>query len=147
MAIHENVHLGSCQVRTVAGVAQALVDRFCTRVAASVNGVADEMITFVPGANGGVPDGIIGMKPDAVNVPNGVVTTSYVLMDGCEAVIELGEVVTDGALLRVGGNGAEVDGAAYLADAAGDVQIGKALEAGAVGQKIRFKFQYYGVHA
>lgn len=146
MAMHENVHLGNCNVRVVNSVAQAIVDRFCVRT--NANGVPDEMITFVPpAATGGIPDGIIAMKPDAVNIVNGVAVTSYVVSDGCEATIELREACADGALLRCGGFGGEVAGAAYLADAAGDVQIGKALEAGAVGQIIRFIYKNYGVHA
>lgn len=147
MAVFENVTLQSCRVKVVSGVAAAIVDRFCVRQTSTPG--AEEMITYVAPAAGGVPDGIIAMKPDATAFPDttGFVVTSYVRPDNCEAIIELGEIVTQGALLRCGGNSTEVDGAAYLADASGDVIIGKAAEGGAVGQKIRFNFGYRGVVA
>lgn len=147
MAIHENVTLQSCKVRITSGVAGATVDRFV--VHETTAGRIDEVINYVPPAAGGVPDGILGMKPD---IPRGIgdgtpysgtVVTSYVRGDGCEAVIELGEAVTIGTTtnwLRVGGNASEVKGAAYLADATGDVRVAKALESGAVGQKIRIQY-------
>jgi hypothetical protein len=143
MAVHENVTLQSCKVRITAGVASAIVDRFCIRDTTA--GRVDEMITHVPGANGAAAVGIIGMAPDTVRSTfSGTVVTSYVRPDGAEAIVELGEIVTTlGAPLRVGGNSTEVDGAAYLADATGDVVVGFAAETGVVGQKIRFQFTGY----
>lgn len=145
MAIYENVTLQSCKVRVVNGVAAAIVDRFCTRDTTA--GRTDEMITYVPGANGGVPDGILAMKPDTTPfaASTGTVVTSYVRADGAEAIIELGENAGAGVWLRAGGNSTEVDGAGYLADATGDVRIFKTAEAGVVGQKVRGNFfQYAG---
>lgn len=145
MAVHENVNLQSCRVRVVNGTANAIVDRFCVRDTTA--GRADEMITHVPGAAGAPAQGIIAMRPDTQPFQNttGTVVTSYVAPNGSEAIVELGEAVTIGARLRVGGNGAEIDGAAYLADAAGDYIVGIAAEAGAVGQKIRFQFTNLGL--
>jgi hypothetical protein len=145
MAVHENVRLLSCKVRVVNGVAAAIVDRFCVRDATA--GRVDEMITLVPGATGGIPDGIIGMKPDTrpFLTSTGTVVTSYVPADGAEAIIELGEACAAGAWLRAGGSGAEADGAAYLADATGDIRVFKAAEPGVVGQKIRGNFINGGV--
>lgn len=142
MAMHEGVTLQSCKVRITAGAAAAIVDRFCIRDTTAGRG--DEMITYVPGANGGVPDGIIAMKPDTVSPDySGTVVTTYVRADGAEAVIELGEIAGAGVWLRAGGNSTEVDGAAYLADATGDVRIFKTAEAGVVGQKVRGNFHPY----
>lgn len=148
MAMHQGIgDLGNCQVKVVNAVPAALVDLFCVRQVTSPG--VDEMITYVPtSANGGFPDGIIAMAPTTRAIANpgtGFVTTSYVRMNGYEAVITLAEACAQGALLRCGGLSAEVDGAAYLADATGDVAIGKACEAGVVGQVIRFQFQYYGI--
>lgn len=145
MATHENVRLLSCRVKVVNGVAGAIVDRFCKRQTTTPG--AEEMITHVPGAAGAPAQGIIAMKPDTAPfaATTGFVVTSYVPPDGGEAVIELGEIVTQGAQLRIGGNSTEVDGAAYLADASGDYIVGIAAEGGAVGQKIRFQFINLGL--
>lgn len=149
MALFHGIHLANCQVRVINSVAQALVDLFCVRQTTTPG--QDEMITYVPTlAAGGYPDGIIAMQPETTravpNPGNGLVTTSFVPWGrGGEANIILAEACAQGALLRCGGLGGEVDGAAYLADATGDVAIGKACEAGAVGQVIRFQFAFYGV--
>lgn len=144
MAIFENVTLQSCYVRITAGVAGAIVDRFCIPDATS--GHQDEMITHIPGANGAIAQGVLAMVPDTVrSTYNGLVADTYVRPDGCEAIIELGEAVTVlEAPLRIGGNSTEVDGAAYLADATGDFIVGYAKELGVVGQKIRFQFMNSG---
>lgn len=148
MALYHGIHLGNCTVRVINGVAQALVDLFCIRQTTTPG--QDEMITYVPGANGGYPDGIIAMQPETTraipNPGNGLVTTSFVPWGrGGEANITLAEACAQGALLRCGGNSTEVDGAAYLADATGDIAIGKSCEAGVIGQVIRFQFGFYGV--
>lgn len=145
MALHENVRLLSCRVKVVNGVPGAIVDRFCRRQTTTPG--SEEMITHVPGAAGAPAEGILGMKADTAPfaASTGFVVTSYVPPDGGEAVIELGEVVTQGAKLRIGGNSTEVDGAAYLADASGDYIVGTAAEAGVVGQKIRFQFLNQGL--
>jgi hypothetical protein len=146
MAAHENVTLQSCKVRVVNGVAAAIVDRFCVRD--QTLGREDEMITHVPAAAGAPAQGVIGMAPDTrpFATSTGTVVTNYVRPDGCEAVVELAEAVpAPGTKLRVGGAGAEVKGAAYLADASGDYVVGISSEAGAVGQKIRFQFINLGL--
>lgn len=140
MAMFERITPQSCRVQVTNGVAAAIANRFCIR---DPNATADDvMITHVPGAAGAPAQGILCMKPDTVRTNfTGLVTSSYEPPKGAEPTIELGEAVTQrGAALRVGGNGAEVDGAAYLADASGDYIVGYAAEVGVVGQIIRFQF-------
>lgn len=137
MAMHENSRRLSVLVAVTASVAGALPNRFCEL---DTTGEYGQVKTFVPGANGGVPDGILAMKADTANVKDGVVASSMALPDGAQQTIELGEAVTKGDLIRCGGNSSEVDGAAYLADASGDVIVGKAIEAGAVGEIVSILF-------
>lgn len=140
MATFEHVTVVSCTVEITAGVPGALVDRFVVRETSTP--LPDEMITFVPPAAGGYPDGVLAMRadiPQGGSSPySGMAITSYVpAMNGGEFIVELGEICTQGALLRVGGNSTEVDGAAYLANATNDIAVAKACEGGVVGQKIR----------
>ena len=145
MATHENVDLLSVVVGVTNKVAEAVVDRFCNWKAAPAESFMVE--THVPGANGAPAVGILGMKPDADAVGTGNVASSMVL-PGCQTVVELGEAVSAGNPLRVGGNGGEVDGAAYHANASGDVIVAYALTDGAVGEKISIHFVgYHGVVA
>jgi hypothetical protein len=136
----------ACRSITVAvtndssGVGAALPFRFCTW---KTSGAFKEVITHVPGANGAAARGILGMKTDQ-NVKSAVCSSTMVLPDGCQALIELGEAVTaPGQAIRVGGNSTEVDGAGYLADATGDVIVAYALETGAVGEVIAIEFVGY----
>ena len=144
MAVHEKATpLWSAQTKVTNGVAAAVVDRFVELVP---GGADCEIRTLVPGAFGDVPVGILGMKADVLGVPNpgvGLVTVGVMNNVGAQGIIELGEICGEGVNLRVGGNGAEVDGAAYLADASGDVIVGKSLEAGVVGQKIAILYLGY----
>lgn len=99
--------------------------------------------THVPGANGAAAQGILAMSADT-KIVNGYVASSIIKPDGSIALVELGEAVAAiGAKLRVGGNGAEVDGAAYLADAVGDVIVAYALALGSVGDIIPVQFVGY----
>lgn len=141
MAVFESIKIQSAQVKITNGVAGAIVNRFVTWQTTTPG--KDELITHVPGANGAPARGILAEVPNVNAVPNpgtGFVTVGYVRPDGSEMIVELGEAVTQGAPLRIGGNSTEVDGAAYLADATGDVIVGYALEAGGVGAVIRFEF-------
>lgn len=143
MAAYENVRNVSVQVAVVASVAAALPYRFATWKNA---GVDREVVTHVPGANGAVARGILAMKADAANVKDGFATSSIALPDGGICLVELGEAVTDITVpLRIGGDSTEVDGAAYLANAAGDVIVGYPLQTGAVGTIIEFQFLNGGV--
>lgn len=143
MSVYENVRNLSVVTKVTAGVAAMKMYRFAKPVFAG--GAKYEYETHVPGANGAAAFGICAMKPDAKNAPNGeLVTTSIALPDGGQALIELGEAVTDLSVpLRIGGNGAEVDGAAYLANASGDVIVAYPLELGVVGQIIAIQFFGY----
>ena len=146
MATFEAIKIQSCRVKVVDRVAAAVVNRFVTWDTSSPG--EDEMITHVPGANGAPAVGILAEVPNAAAGPASgtiYVTCGYVRPDGSKALIELREVCTQGAKLRIGGNSSEVDGAAYLADATGDYIVGTALEAGAVGQVISFQFQNEGL--
>lgn len=148
MALYENVRNISCRVRITSGVASAIMYRFCTWTQPALEPY--EVKTHVPGANGAAARGILAMKPD----PNGVrafaTTTGYVnssiaLPDGGQCLVELGEAVTDlDVPLRIGGNSTEVDGAAYLANATGDVIVGYPLKTGGVGEIIPIQFIGYG---
>lgn len=139
---YEYVRNITVNVAVVASVAAAQMYRFVGWETSTPDPY--EVKTYVPGANGGVPAGICAMKPDT-NIKDGYVSIPMALADGAQCEIELGQAVTQGAKLRCGGNSSEVDGTAYLADAAGDVIIGTALKAGGVGEIIPFQFQYEGV--
>lgn len=143
MAAYENVRNVSVQVAVASSVAAALPYRF----AKWVNGGVDRQVaTHVPGANGAVACGILAMKADAAGVKDGYATSSIALPDGGICLVELGEAVTDITVpLRIGGNSTEVDGAAYLANAAGDYIVGYPLQTGAVGNIIEFQFFNGGV--
>jgi hypothetical protein len=149
MAMHESIKPQSCRVQITNGVAAALANRFCRRDTAAA--ADDVMITHVPPAAGAPAQGILAMRATSLNTRTDetyLATTSYVRPDGCEATVELAEAVTQrGAPLRIGGNGAEVDGAAYLADAVDDYIVGYAAELGVVGQIIRFEFINAGLVA
>lgn len=138
MATYENTRNISVQTAVTNSVAAALPFRFATWVN---GGQPREVATHVPGATGAAARGIIAMKPDAKGVVNGFAQTTMVLPDGGVALVELGEQVTDLTVpLRIGGNSSEVDGAAYLANATGDVIVGYPLALGAVGDVIPFQF-------
>ena len=140
---YEAVSRVSVAVNIIASVAQALPNRFCRFDAAATESRA--VITHVPGANGAAARGILAMKADAKNRVNGYVASSMIIPNGAIAEVELGEAVTDLAVpLRIGGNGAEIDGAAYLANAAGDIIVAYPLALGAVGQVIPIQFVGYG---
>lgn len=139
MATYEKATVISVQVKVTSSVAAAKMFRFAKWVATTP--VNREVATLVPGALGAVPAGVIAMKPDAAGVVNGYCTVPMHVPDGGVGLVELGEAVTDLAVpLRVGGNSTEVDGAAYLANATGDVIVGYPLELGSVGQIISFQF-------
>ncbi len=140
MASYENTSSITVMVAVVGGVAAALPYRFCKFDPAGAEPFC--VITHVPPALGEAADGILAMKADK-NVGTGLTASSMILPNGSQALIELGENCAQGALLRVGGNGAEVDGAAYLANAAGDVIVAKALKAGVVGEVIPIQFYGY----
>lgn len=138
MATYENVRTVSVQTAVTSSVAAALPFRFATW---KNGGQPREVETHVPGATGAAARGVIAMKADARNVVNGFAQTSMALPDGGICLIELGEAVIDITVpLRVGGNSTEVDGAAYLANATGDVIVGYPLALGAVGDVIPFQF-------
>jgi hypothetical protein len=143
MATYENCKNVSVQVAVVASVAAATYCRFARWQ--GTNPAQREVVLHVPTLAAGAPaQGIVGMRPDAKGVVNGYATTSLVLPDGGLAIVELGEAVTVvGTPLRIGGLGAEIDGTAYKADAAGDIIVGYALETGAVGELISFQFVGY----
>lgn len=141
MAAYENVRNLTVLVKVTAGVAAALMYRFVEIDAAATEDPAVK--TLVPGgATGAIPDGILAMKADT-NIGDGYVASSMALPDGAQVLIELGENVSAGDWLRVGGNGAEVDGAAYLANAQNDIRVAKALSDGVVGQIIPILFTGY----
>jgi hypothetical protein len=139
MAAYENVRNLTVLVAVANGVPAALMYRFAKFDPAAGEDFA--VITHVPGANGEAADGILAMKPDPKGT--GFVASSIALPDGGQCLVELGQACAKGDLLRVGGNGAEVDGAAYKADAAGDIIVAKALSAGVVGQIIPIQFYGY----
>lgn len=147
MALYENVRNISCTVKIVNGTPGALMYRFVTWV----NGGTEpyEVQTHVPGANGAAARGILAMKadPNAVRqfaASTGFVNSSIALPDGGQCLVELGEAVTDLTVpLRIGGNSTEVDGAAYLANATGDVIVAYPLALGSVGQIIPIQFVGY----
>lgn len=139
MATLEGVETISVQVATSGGVASALLNRFV--IWQPTAPVEREVITHVPGAFGAAAIGILAQKPDTRNVPTGYVQCAMVVPNEGIAIVELGEAVTTvGQKLRVGGNAAEIDGAAYLADATGDFIVAYALETGAVGEVIQIQF-------
>lgn len=137
MAAYENVRNITVNVAVVAGVAAAQMYRFCEIDAAASEPYAVK--TQVAAALGALPDGIMAMNPD-VNIKDGFVSAPMALADGGQCLVELGEICAKGDWLRVGGNGGEVDGAAYLANAAGDIRVAKALKAGVVGEIIPIVF-------
>lgn len=139
MAAYENVRNLSAVCAIAGGVAAAQMYRFVEWDGAAAEEYAVK--THVPGANGAASDGIGAMKPDT-KIGDGFVAMLIAVPDGGQALIELGEDCNNGDDLRVGGDGAEEDGAAYLADAAGDVIVAKALSAGVAGQVI--PIQYFG---
>lgn len=139
MAAYENVRNLSAVTLVTAGVAAAAMYRFIEWDDAATEEFGVK--THVPGANGAASDGIGAMKPDT-KIGDGYVAMLIAVPDGGQCVIELGEDASAGDDLRVGGDGAEVDGAAYLADAAGDVIVAKALTDGVAGQII--PIQYFG---
>lgn len=131
----------SVLVKVTNSVAEALRYRFAQfdSAATEPRGVK----THVPGATGAVAQGILAQSADT-KIVNGYVTSSIIKPDGSVALVELGEAVAAiNAPLRVGGNGAEVDGAAYLANATGDVIVGYALALGNVGDIIPIQFLGY----
>jgi hypothetical protein len=143
MATYENVRNLTVTCRVTAGVAAMQMYRFAKPVQ---TGTPEpfEFHTHVPGANGAAAFGICAMKPDAKNVQDGIVSTSIAL-PGCQALVELGEAITDLAVpLRIGGNAGEVDGAAYLANATGDVIVAWPLQLGVVGEIVSIFFVGYG---
>lgn len=139
MAAYENVRCLSAVTAIAANVAAAKLYRFVEFDGSAAEEFA--VITHVPGANGAPSDGICAMKPDT-QIGDGFVATLIAVPDGGQAVIELGEDCSNGDDLRVGGNSTEEDGAAYLANATGDIIVAKALSDGVAGQVI--PIQYYG---
>lgn len=140
MAAYEYVRNITVLVQVTASVAAAQMYRFCEIDAAGAENYVVK--TQVAAALGALPDGIIAMNPDT-NVKDGLVAVPMALADGGQCLVELGEICAKGDWLRVGGNGAEVDGAAYLANAAGDIRVAKALKAGVVGEIIPIVFYGY----
>lgn len=141
MSLYENVRNISAVAAVVAGVPAALPYRFVTWKNA---GERWECQTHVPGATGAAARGICAMKVDADNIVDGFGATLVALPDGGQCLIELGEAVTDITVpLRIGGNAGEVDGAAYLANATGDVIVAYPLQLGAVGDIIEIQFVGY----
>lgn len=143
MATYENIKTISRLVKITSGVAAALKYRFCTiDSTVSDNPSSPAVVTHVPAATGAAARGIVAMNPDT-KIANGYVSVA-VAMPGGDALVELGEAVTTiGAALRIGGNSSEVDGAAYLADATGDVIVAYALKTGVVGEVIPIQFVGY----
>jgi len=141
MATYENVRNLSVTCKVTSNVAAMQIYRFAKRVTS--NNEFCEFATHVPGALGAAAEGICSMKPDAKNVKNGYVASSIALPGG-QALVELGEAVTDLSVpLRIGGNSTEVDGAAYLANATGDVIVAYPLKTGVVGEIIPILFVGY----
>jgi len=138
----ENLRSINVQVQLASNVAGALPNRF---VAYETSSAEDrEVITLVPGANGAVAAGILAQAIDTT-AADGFYASSMVQPGGVAQVL-LGENVTAGAPLRAGGNLTEVDGAAYLANAVGDVIIAYALEDGSAGEIVEIDFVgYHGV--
>jgi hypothetical protein len=132
MALTEATRSVNVTVQVASSVAGALQNRFCIWEGTSPND--REVITHVPGALGAASVGILAENVDTDN-GDGFRESSMIIPDGGIAKVELGEaVVTVGSALRVGGNAGEVDGAAYLANATGDVIVGYALETGSAGE-------------
>lgn len=147
MALYEACRNLSCRIKITSGVASAVMYRFATWTAGGSEPY--EVKTHVPGATGAAARGILAMKADPNAVRQYASTTGYVnssiaLPDGGQCLIELGEAVTDlDVPLRVGGNSTEVDGAAYLANATGDVIVAYPLALGSVGDIIPCQFVGY----
>lgn len=134
MALTEKTGFVSVDVNVASGVAAALPNRFVVW-----DSNAGRVITLVPAATGAFADGILAEEVDATI--DGVKTAAMLMPGPVIGKVLLGEaVVTVGSTLRAGGNGAEVDGAAYLADATGDIAIAKALEVGGIGAIISVSF-------
>ncbi len=141
MSLYENVRNISAVTNVVASVAAATMFRFVTW---KNNAGRWECENHVPAATGAAARGICAMKPDAKNVVDGLAVTLIALPDGGQCLVELGEAVVDLTVpLRIGGNAAEIDGAAYLANAAGDVIVAYPLQLGAVGDIIEIQFVGY----
>lgn len=132
----ENLRSINVQVQLASNTPGALANRFVVYETSSAED--REVITLVPGANGAAAAGILAQAIDTT-AADGFYASSMVQPGGV-AQIELGEAVTAGAPIRAGGNSGEVDGAAYLANATGDVIIGYALEAGAAGEIVEIDF-------
>lgn len=145
MSAYEKANNLSVLVKVVAGVAAALPYRFCQIDTADTANLLS-VKTHVPGANGAVAQGILAMKADPKAAPTGTAyAASSMVVPGCQALVELGEAVTDLSVpLRVGGNSTEVDGAAYLANATGDVIVAYPLKLGVVGEIVPVLFIGYG---
>lgn len=112
-------------VQLTSNVAAALLRRFVTYETSSPG--FREVITAVPAAatGRGVP-GILAEEIDTT-LSNGFYASSIVMPGGITEVL-CGETMTQGAAVRVGGYSAETDGAAYIANASGDVIVGWCLE-------------------
>lgn len=142
MATYENCRTISVQAAVASSASTVIANRFV--VWQGTTPAEKEVVIHVPGANGAAARGICAMKPDAKAVVNGFAETTMALPDGGVAKVELGEAITTvGQVIRVGGNSTEVDGAAYMADATGDVIVGYALETGAIGEVIAIEFVGY----
>jgi hypothetical protein len=138
MAGYESAKTVSMLATITNGVANVIRSRFVTLDPAGAG--PRSVKTLVPGALGAYAIGICAMKPDRNGPKDGQVSVPVHVPDGGIGIIELGQAVAQGDPLRVGGNGAEVDGAAYKADAAGDVIVGFAEKAGGVGEFIGIHF-------
>jgi hypothetical protein len=156
MAVFELARTLNCVVRVASGVPAALYCRFAVWDTAQIGVGSDayEVKTHVPAATGAPAQGVLAQRISqnelSANGGNGVYASQIAIPEGGQCLIELGEAVTAyGQPLRVGGNSTEVDGAAYLANATGDIIVGYALVAtGAVGEIIPFQFVgYHGAAA
>lgn len=139
MATYENCRTISATAAVASSASTVLANRFVLWQATTPN--EREVVIHVPAATGAASPGICASKPDAKAVVNGYAQIAVAIPDGGVCKIELGEAVTAaGTKLRVGGNSTEVDGAAYLADATGDVIVAYALETGAIGDVIAIQY-------
>jgi len=139
MADNTNDNL-TVTVQLTSNVAGALLRRFVTWETSSPN--FREVITAVPAAaTGRMVPGILAEAIDTT-LADGFYNSSIVIPGGITEVL-CGETITQGAPVRVGGYSAETDGAAYIANATGDVIVGWASQDCTAGNILTFNFVGY----
>lgn len=137
MAAYENVR----EVSVIVGVdaaGAAAVQKYRFAKWSDAGGSVDQEVIAATGVADKVA-GVLSQKVATTLSPGTAYKAPAVSMavgDNGIALVELGEAVTDlDVWLRPG-----TEGKAFLADAAGDRQVGQPLETGSIGQIIRFQF-------